>query len=430
MNKCIMVVLKNCKELEYKTMDKTLRDIQYLTCKASNKAMQMYYAWEYEKMDYKNKYGEYPKEQEKFGKTYRNIVEAEMKTIMNTINTSNVGQTNAFVMKKWNTDKSDILNYRKSVASFKLDMPIYLKNNSYKISQGNNSYEIDCAIFNKYQDLKHLNFQIDKLDGNKKATLNKIIAGAYKQGALQITKNKKSKWCMFISFGFEAEQKEVDENRILGVDLGITNVATMQIWDKTNEQWERLNWKESIVDGKELIHYRQKIEAKNKDMSIASKCVGNGRSGHGYKTRMKPLEKTRDKVANFRDTYNHKVSKYIVDMAEKHKCGTIQMEDLSGFTEQQSESLLRNWSYYDLQSKIQYKAEEKGIKVNFINPYLTSKRCSECGNIDKENRDCKSNQAKFKCTVCGHEENADINAAKNISLPDIEKLIEEQPKSK
>ncbi|MFL0198874.1 hypothetical protein ACJDU8_25480 [Clostridium sp. WILCCON 0269] len=122
--------------------------------------------WEYEKIKYKNKYGKYPEEQERFGKTYRNVVEGEMKSIMNTINTSNVGQTNAFVMKKWNADKKDILNYRKSVASFRLNMPIYLKNGSYKIYQDNNGYEVDCAVFNKFQELKHLTFKIDKLDGN------------------------------------------------------------------------------------------------------------------------------------------------------------------------------------------------------------------------------------------------------------------------
>lgn len=68
---------------------------------------------------------------------------------MITVNIANVAHNNAFIMKKWNTDKNDILNFRKSVASFKLDMPIYLKNNNYKISQGTNGYEIDCAIFNR-----------------------------------------------------------------------------------------------------------------------------------------------------------------------------------------------------------------------------------------------------------------------------------------
>ncbi|MGU8478329.1 hypothetical protein ACV3R5_14945 [Clostridium perfringens] len=38
------------------------------------------------------------------------------------------------------------------------------------------------------------------------------------------------------------------------------------------------------------------------------------------------------------------------------------MEDLSGFSEHQSESLLKNWSYYDLQEKTKYKALEHNIE--------------------------------------------------------------------
>jgi len=37
--------------------------------------------------------------------------------------------------------------------------------------------------------------------------------------------------------------------------------------------------------------------------------------------------------------------------------------------------------------------------------------CSFCGHVSKENR---RSQSIFECKVCGHEENADINAAKNI----------------
>lgn len=99
------------------------------------------------------------------------------------------------------------------------------------------------------------------------------------------------------------------------------------------------------------------------------------------------------------------------------------MENLSGFTESQHEKFLRDWSYFDLQSKIKYKAEENGIEIKLINPYMTSKRCSKCGNIDYNNRDCKNNQSKFECVVCKYSDNADINDAENISLPNIEKII-------
>lgn len=432
MNKTVRIAIKNCNELTKKELDKVLRDLRYLTCKASNKAMQMYYMWEHEKMERKTIHGEYPSEKEVFGKTYRNVVEAEMKKIMNTVNTSNVGQTNAFVMKKWNTDKKDILNYRKSVASYKLDMPIYLKNANYKIARGNNGFEFECSLFNReYQkenNISRLTFTIDKLDGNKKATLDKIISEEYKQGSAQIVQDKKGKWYINISFGFEAKEKELDINRVLGMDLGVTNAVTMQVYDTTTLDWDRLSWRECVLDGKELIHFRQKIEARRIALLRNSKLaeVNTGKSGHGRDTRTKAIDTMSEKVKNYRDTLNHKYSRYIVDFALKHNCGTIQMEDLEGITSKATESFLKNWSYYDLQSKIQYKADEVGIKVLKVKPEYTSKRCSKCGCIEAENRDITKSQSKFECITCGYTENADINAAKNISIPGIDIIIKEQ----
>ena len=46
-----------------------------------------------------------------------------------------------------------------------------------------------------------------------------------------------------------------------------------------------------------------------------------------------------------------------------------------------------------------------------VAPQYTSLRCSNCGHTAKENR---ISQARFACVKCGHTENADTNAAKNI----------------
>lgn len=101
------------------------------------------------------------------------------------------------------------------------------------------------------------------------------------------------------------------------------------------------------------------------------------------------------------------------------------MEDLAGFSNKQKNSLLKNWSYYDLQSKIEYKAEEYGIDVIFIKPSYTSQRCNKCGYIHIDNR---KTQADFKCIECGYKSNADINAARNIAIIGIEQIINEQLK--
>lgn len=435
MNKCIEIVLNKCNELNWKDLNKIFWEIQKVTFKACNEMMRMYYLWDKEKFEYKEKHGEYPNEKEMFGKQYKNVVEEKNKEIMYMCNTSNTGQTNQIIEKKYKDMKSKILSGEVSLPTFKRYIPIYLKNNSYVIRKLDNTYEVELRLFNNEYKKKYkeeygftvLTFELSKLNGNELATLNKIISGEYKQGMSQLKQNKKGKWCLTLSFGFEVEKKPLDYNRILGVDLGIVNTATLSIWDNNYQTWDRLKWNNRVIDGKEIIHFRQKIRERRLSMLRASKLAeyNQGKAGHGRKTRTQSIDKLTGKVEDFRNTYNHKISRYIVDFALKNNCGVIQMENLSGFSQYADETFLKEWSYFDLQSKVKYKAEEVGIEFRLINPKHTSQRCSKCGNIHSDNRDCKNDQSEFKCTVCGHKENADINASKNIALPDIEQIIDE-----
>ncbi len=51
-------------------------------------------------------------------------------------------------------------------------------------------------------------------------------------------------------------------------------------------------------------------------------------------------------------------------------------------------------------------------RVEKINPAFTSQTCSVCGHCARENRE---SQAVFRCVACGHQANADVNAAVNIA---------------
>jgi len=46
-----------------------------------------------------------------------------------------------------------------------------------------------------------------------------------------------------------------------------------------------------------------------------------------------------------------------------------------------------------------------------VDPKYTSQECNNCGHISKENR---QSQSEFECVKCGHTDNADLNASKNI----------------
>jgi len=72
--------------------------------------------------------------------------------------------------------------------------------------------------------------------------------------------------------------------------------------------------------------------------------------------------------------------------------------------------LLSFWLYARVGTRLEQLCEERGIALSLKNPWKTSQRCSECGNIDRRNRKGEM----FLCLSCNYKENADDNASKNL----------------
>lgn len=66
--------------------------------------------------------------------------------------------------------------------------------------------------------------------------------------------------------------------------------------------------------------------------------------------------------------------------------------------------------YTRLFSLLAYKAESAGREVKVVDPRNTSRTCAECGTVDAASRRAE----RFACVACGHTDDADINAARNI----------------
>jgi putative transposase len=58
------------------------------------------------------------------------------------------------------------------------------------------------------------------------------------------------------------------------------------------------------------------------------------------------------------------------------------------------------------------KAEEAGRRTWAVNPTNTSRTCAACGYCAPWNRRSRD---QFRCTACGREHHADLNAAENIA---------------
>ncbi len=67
-----------------------------------------------------------------------------------------------------------------------------------------------------------------------------------------------------------------------------------------------------------------------------------------------------------------------------------------------------NWKYW--LGRLEQRCEDNRVSFRTVSPYNTSITCPICGLADKKNRDGEV----FRCSGCGHTDNADINASRNI----------------
>lgn len=152
--------------------------------------------------------------------------------------------------------------------------------------------------------------------------------------------------------------------------------------------------------GKSALHVHRKYSAIRKRLQKEGK--------------FRELKRVKDRESRIVKDLNHKISRKIVDMAQVQHAALV-FEELNGIrkTRKQHRSFkyaLHSWSFFQLQTFVEYKAKLLGVPVLYINPAYTSQDCSRCGargqRIGKD----------FKCPVCGHADHADVNAAFNIAL--------------
>ena len=77
---------------------------------------------------------------------------------------------------------------------------------------------------------------------------------------------------------------------------------------------------------------------------------------------------------------------------------------------------LSDASWYDLTKKLEYLAAKSGKRLDKVNLQYTSQTCSKCSHVDRDSR----NGEKFICTDCGHIDDGNLQAARNVKTKAIE----------
>ena len=262
----------------------------------------------------------------------------------------------------------------------------------------------------------HLFFGKDKSNNrlivNRCLKLDKDYEGDYKlcNSSIQIVKREGAvKLFLLLVVNIPQEHVELNKKIVVGVDLGV-NVPAYVATNITEER-------KAIGDREHFLNTRMQFQRRYKSLQRLKATTG----GKGRAKKLEPLERLRKAEHNWVHTQNHLFSREVVNFAVQTHAATIHLEDLSGFgkdndgnADEKKEFVLRNWSYYELQNMIAYKAAKYGINVEKVKPAYTSKTCSCCGQIGFrqgvtficENPACKQ---------CGEKVHADYNAARNIA---------------
>ena len=182
----------------------------------------------------------------------------------------------------------------------------------------------------------------------------------------------------------------IDNGAVFGVDLGVCRPAVTS----DNRFHGQRRWREV---SKRRFRLKRKLQA------------------NGSKSAKKHLRSLAGREQRFRRDCDHVLSKSILHGIAAGT--TVVVENLTNIrtrvksTRGEAKRRLHAWSFAQLRSFLEYKAESLGCRVAGVDPRHTSQRCNACGFTYRGNR---KSQSDFCCRSCGHKQNADLNAAKNI----------------
>ncbi len=193
--------------------------------------------------------------------------------------------------------------------------------------------------------------------------------------------------------------KEVDAERIVGIDLGLNDLTV------------------ECGGAKQANPRFAKQAARNlrrKQKALSRKKKG---SANRNKARMK-VAKAHERTANARHDFQHKLSKHLVDKNHAICVETLRVKHM--LKNRRLARSISDAAWGELVRKLEYKSDWYGTHFIRIDPfYPSTKTCSHCGT--KELTLDLSDRA-WTCHACGYHHDRDINAAINIKAQGILQL--------
>ncbi|MEW5799040.1 MAG: transposase [Bacteroidota bacterium] len=312
---------------------------------------------------------------------------------------------NNVVVNKYKRELKEVWQGKRAISSFKKGMPIPFMKSCLRFRKEENNIYLYWI-----NDIKFF-LHFGKDPSNNRAIVERVLTNQYHIGDSSIQVAEKKIFFLLV-VKIPDEEKQRDASLSVGVDLGINVPAYCAL----SEGYGRL----AIGNRDDFLRVRLAMQRRRKEVQRSLVVTAGGK---GRTKKLKALERFKDQERHFVRTYNHTVARRIVDFAVRYNAGVIKLELLEGYGKDENGKLLkgnfilRNWSYFELQTLIKEKAKREGIQVVFIDPYHTSQTCAQCGHYEEgqrisqqefvcKNPDCKN----YNETV-----HADYNAARNIA---------------
>lgn len=212
----------------------------------------------------------------------------------------------------------------------------------------------------------------------------------------------------YLSFGVEVEENQtiLNQDLSIGIDLGIKDLATVNVLDKPIKN---INKTKKVRAIKKRLKRLQRKVSKKYEMNKDGKKFVKTNNIVKLEKRIKLLYR---KLTNIRNNHLHQTTNTIVKLNPYR----VVMEDLnvSGMMKNKhlSEAIAEQ-KFYEFIRQMKYKCEFNGIEfIQADRFYPSSKTCSCCGSLKS---DLKLSDRVYRCDECGLEIDRDKNASINLA---------------
>ena len=250
------------------------------------------------------------------------------------------------IFKTYKEEKGQYYSGERSLRNYKTNVPIPFSSSSVEFK----AVEKDVQ-FSFFKIPMVFLFGRDR-SGNR-LVIDRITSGEYKMSNSSLMYDKrKNKWFMLVCVDIPKHDYTPKEGKTVYASLGLDVPIVMSSGNNSIE----------IGNKEEYLHQRLQIQYA---MQRLQKDLRFVKSGEGRKSKLQALDRFSEKEKNYIKTRVHTYSKLLVMEAKRQHAETIVLVDQEAKEEEarKDEFLLRNWGYYGLNTLIEYKAKQTGIKV-------------------------------------------------------------------